>query len=152
MRPLGTGIVTATAAVIVTGLMTAMAIAGQPFTALAAGACLGICVSVMVEAAARVPWGRWLADPPGPGPDGPSPTAARPGGETAVRLSQRLATAFHEAGHAVQAVRGGAPFKHVTAVPGEEARRLVSARAGQEAPSPDAPRASFAWPARALGR
>jgi hypothetical protein len=70
MHPLGTGIVTAAAVVIAAGLMTALVIAGQPFTALAAGACLGTCVSAVVEAAARVPWGRWLADPPGPaGPD-----------------------------------------------------------------------------------
>ena len=55
MHPLGMVIVTAAAAVIATGLTVALAIAGQPFTALAAGTCLGICVSVMVEAAARVP-------------------------------------------------------------------------------------------------
>lgn len=67
MHPLGTGIVTATAAVIAMGLMAALVIAGQPFTALAAGACLGTCVSAMVEATARMPWGRWLADPPGAG-------------------------------------------------------------------------------------
>jgi len=55
MHPLEMVIVTAAAAVIATGLTVALAIAGQPFTALAAGTCLGICVSVMVEAAARVP-------------------------------------------------------------------------------------------------
>lgn len=70
MHPLGTGIVTAAAVVIAAGLMTALVIAGQPFTALAAGACLGTCVSAVVEAAARVPWGRWLADPPGPATSG----------------------------------------------------------------------------------
>ena len=75
MHPLGTAIVTATAAVIATGLMTALAIAGQPFTALAAGACLGTCVSAIVEVAARVPWGRWLADPTHPGrPGGTRPS------------------------------------------------------------------------------
>jgi hypothetical protein len=76
MHPLGTGIVAAAAAVIAAGLMAALVIAGQPFTALAAGACLGTCVSAMVEAAARVPWGRWLADPPGP---------AAPGTDAAAR-------------------------------------------------------------------
>jgi hypothetical protein len=46
------------------GLTLALAVAGQPFTALAAGASLGTAVAAMVEAAARLRRGRWLADPP----------------------------------------------------------------------------------------
>jgi membrane-associated protein len=46
------------------GLTLALAVAGQPFTALVAGASLGAAVAAMVEAAARLRCGRWLADPP----------------------------------------------------------------------------------------
>ena len=44
------------------GFALAMAIAGQPFTTLAAGACLATAVTATVEAAARARWGRRLAD------------------------------------------------------------------------------------------
>lgn len=44
------------------GFMLAMAIAGQSFSTLAAGACLGTAVTATVEAAARTRWGRRLAD------------------------------------------------------------------------------------------
>jgi hypothetical protein len=44
------------------GLALAMAIAGRSFTALVAGACLGVAVAAAVEAAAWLRWGRWLAD------------------------------------------------------------------------------------------
>lgn len=56
----------AAAAAAAASLVAALAIAGQPFTALAAGACLGTAVTATVEAASRLPWGRWLADPPRP--------------------------------------------------------------------------------------
>jgi len=46
------------------GFTLALAVAGQPFTALAAGASLGTAVAAMVEVTARVRCGRWLADPP----------------------------------------------------------------------------------------
>ena len=46
------------------GLTLVLAVAGQPFTALVAGASLGT-AAAMVEAAARLRCGRWLADPPG---------------------------------------------------------------------------------------
>jgi hypothetical protein len=46
------------------GFGIAMAIAGQPFTTLATGACLGTAVTGTVEAAARTRRGRWLADQP----------------------------------------------------------------------------------------
>ena len=46
------------------GLTLALAVAGQPFTALVAGASLGTAIAAAVEAAARLRWGRWLADPP----------------------------------------------------------------------------------------
>lgn len=50
------------------GFGIAMAVAGQPFTAMAAGACLGTAVTGAVEAAARTRWGRRLADQlPAPG-------------------------------------------------------------------------------------
>lgn len=56
--------IAAAAAIGVTGttLVLAMAIAGQSFTALAAGASLGVAVTGTVEATARLRWGRWLAD------------------------------------------------------------------------------------------
>ena len=46
------------------GLTLALAVAGQPFTALAAGASLGTAVAATVEITARLRCGRWLADPP----------------------------------------------------------------------------------------
>jgi hypothetical protein len=62
LDPVRTGISATLAATTAVGLVMALAIAGQPFTALAAGACLGTAVTAMVEAAARLPGGRWLAD------------------------------------------------------------------------------------------
>jgi EmrB/QacA subfamily drug resistance transporter len=59
-----TGITTAVVVVAAAGLTVSLAIAGQPFTAVAAGACLGTAVAAAVDAAARMRWGRWLADPP----------------------------------------------------------------------------------------
>lgn len=52
----------------------AMAVAGQPFTTVAAGACVGTAVAGAVEAAARTRWGRRLADQPAA--PGPSPGPA----------------------------------------------------------------------------
>jgi len=66
LDPLRTGMAIATAAATAASLVAALAIAGQPFTALAAGACLGTAVTATVEAVSRLPWGRWLADPPRP--------------------------------------------------------------------------------------
>lgn len=66
LDPLRIGIAVAAAAAAAAGLVAALAIAGQPFTALAAGACLGTAVTATVEAASRLPRGRWLADPPRP--------------------------------------------------------------------------------------
>ena len=66
LDPVGTRIAAAAAIAAAAGLVAALAIAGQPFTALAAGACLGIAVTTTVEVASRLPWGRWLADPPRP--------------------------------------------------------------------------------------
>jgi hypothetical protein len=64
LDPLRAAIAAAAAAAAAAGLAGALAIAGQPFTALAAGACLGVAVTATVEAAARLPWGCRLADPP----------------------------------------------------------------------------------------
>ena len=50
------------AAIAGAGLVLAMAVAGQSFTSLAAGASLGVAVAGGVEAAARLRCGRWLAD------------------------------------------------------------------------------------------
>lgn len=58
------GIAAAVAAAVAAIVAVALTVAGQPFTAVAAGACLGAAVAMSVEAAARVRWGRWLADPP----------------------------------------------------------------------------------------
>jgi hypothetical protein len=66
LDPVRTGIAAAAAIAAAAGLVAALAIAGQPFTALAAGACLGTAVTTTVEVASRLPWGRWLADPPRP--------------------------------------------------------------------------------------
>ena len=46
------------------GLTLALAVAGQPFTALVAGASLGTAVAAAVEVVARLRCGLWLADPP----------------------------------------------------------------------------------------
>jgi hypothetical protein len=46
------------------GLTLALAVAGQPFTVLVAGASLGTAVAATVEITARLRCGRWLADPP----------------------------------------------------------------------------------------
>ena len=59
-----TGITAAVAGAVAAIMAMALTVAGQPFTAVAAGACLGAAIAVSVEAAARVRWGRWLADPP----------------------------------------------------------------------------------------
>lgn len=64
LDPLRIGIAVAAAAAAAAGLVAALAIAGQPFTALAAGACLGTAVTATIEAAARLPWARWRAAPP----------------------------------------------------------------------------------------
>jgi hypothetical protein len=58
------GITAAALGLAAAGLTLALAVAGQPFTALAAGASLGTAVAAMVEAAARLRCGRCLADPP----------------------------------------------------------------------------------------
>jgi membrane protein DedA with SNARE-associated domain len=58
------GIAAAALGLAAAGLTLALAVAGQPFTALVAGASLGTAVAAMVEAAARLRCGRWLADPP----------------------------------------------------------------------------------------
>jgi hypothetical protein len=64
LSPRQAGIAVAALAAAAVGLGAAMAIAGQPFTTLAAGACLGAAVTAAVEAAARTRWGRRLADQP----------------------------------------------------------------------------------------
>jgi hypothetical protein len=64
LGPRQAGIAVAAIGAAAAGLGLALAIAGQPFTALAAGACLGAAVTAAVEAAARLGWGRWLADHP----------------------------------------------------------------------------------------
>jgi membrane protein DedA with SNARE-associated domain len=58
------GIAVAALGLAAVGLTLALAVAGQPFTALAAGASLGAALAATVEAAARLRCGRWLADPP----------------------------------------------------------------------------------------
>ena len=69
LDPLRTGAAAAAVAAAAAGLVLALAIAGQPFTALAAGVSLGTAVAAAVEAAVRLPAGRWLADSPrGPAP------------------------------------------------------------------------------------
>jgi hypothetical protein len=60
----GAGIAAAALGLAAAGLTLALAVAGQPFTALVAGASLGTAIAAAVEAAARLRWGRWLADPP----------------------------------------------------------------------------------------
>jgi hypothetical protein len=64
LGPRRAGIAVAAIGAAAAGFGLALAIAGQPFTALAAGACLGAAVTGTVEAAARLRWGRWLADHP----------------------------------------------------------------------------------------
>jgi hypothetical protein len=59
------GIAAAALGLAAAGLTLALAVAGQPFTALAAGASLCTAVAATVEIAARLRCGRWLADPPG---------------------------------------------------------------------------------------
>jgi hypothetical protein len=59
-----TGIAVAALGLAAAGLTLALAVAGQPFTALVAGASLGTAIAATVEAAARLRCGRWLADPP----------------------------------------------------------------------------------------
>jgi hypothetical protein len=59
-----TGIAAAAAGAAAGVLGVALTVSGQPFTAVTAGACLGVAVAATVEAAARVRWGHWLADPP----------------------------------------------------------------------------------------
>jgi len=61
---IGAGIAAAALGLAATSLTVALAVAGQPFTALAAGASLGTAVAATVEIAARLRCGRWLADPP----------------------------------------------------------------------------------------
>jgi len=58
------GIAAAALGLAAAGLTLALAVAGQPFTALAAGASLGTAVAAMVEVTARLRCGHWLADPP----------------------------------------------------------------------------------------
>jgi hypothetical protein len=58
----GAAVAAAAAGAATAGLIVALAVAGQPFTAVAAGACLGAAVAAAIEAVARVSWGRWLAD------------------------------------------------------------------------------------------
>jgi hypothetical protein len=58
-----TGIAAAAAGVAAAVLAVALTVSGQPFTAVTAGACLGVAVAATVEVAARMRWGHWLADP-----------------------------------------------------------------------------------------
>jgi hypothetical protein len=71
LEPRRAGIAVVAIGAAAAGFGLALAIAGQPFTALAAGACLGAAVTATVEAVARQRWGRWLADHPvAPAPRG----------------------------------------------------------------------------------
>jgi membrane protein DedA with SNARE-associated domain len=58
------GITAAALGLAAAGLALALAVAGQPFTALAAGASLGTAIAATIEAATRLRCGRWLADTP----------------------------------------------------------------------------------------
>jgi MFS family permease len=79
------------------GFGMALAIAGQPFTALAAGACLGVAVTGVVEAAARLRWGRWLADHPRlPPPAVPEGRRTKP--ERSIQDARRSASVVGRAG------------------------------------------------------
>jgi hypothetical protein len=70
LEPRRAGIAVVAIGAAAAGFGLALAIAGQPFTALAAGACLGAAVAATVEAVARQRWARWLADhPAAPAPE-----------------------------------------------------------------------------------
>jgi membrane-associated protein len=68
LNPLQTGTAAAVIGLAAAGLALALALAGQPFTALGAGASLGTAIAAAVEAVTRLRCGRWLADPPPPTP------------------------------------------------------------------------------------
>jgi hypothetical protein len=64
LGPIRAGIAAAALGLAAAGLALALAVAGQPVTALVADASLGTAIAAAVEAAARLRWGRWLADRP----------------------------------------------------------------------------------------